>query len=66
MKTLTEHNEEAMKAWKIKNNPSGTGISCPNCSKELVNPSPNITLASYPPQINVTCLNCNYTGYAVA
>lgn len=46
--------------------PRPNGIACPTCSGELVDSHPGITLTSNPPQVNVACPACGFTGYRVA
>lgn len=47
--------------------PSGqTGIACPRCNAELVNPTPGSVLLSDPLQIRVACTACGCRGFAFA
>lgn len=67
LKPLKEFNAERSAFYfKSKPVPAGNGIACPNCGKELVDSAPNITLTSYPPQKNVACPACGYSGYRIA
>ncbi len=38
------------------------GIACPQCGKELVDTDPHIELMSHPPQKQVLCVACHWTG----
>jgi DNA-directed RNA polymerase subunit RPC12/RpoP len=42
------------------------GIACPACGSELHDSDPYVTLASNPPQKNVSCEQCGYQGYRLA
>lgn len=69
MKTLDQHNKERMEAHSIYmelQKPHPNGIACPKCGKELWDSAPTITLTSNPPQKNVHCPACGYTGYRLA
>lgn len=37
-----------------------TGIICPHCENEMINPHPGGALMSNPPQITVCCPECEY------
>jgi len=65
MKTLEEHNEESKEFfYKMNDNsPKPNGIKCPKCGEELLDSTPNIVLTSYPPQYNIHCSKCGYSGY---
>lgn len=62
MKTLNEYNEEYKKLWENRERMKYmTGIACPNCKTvEMKYLSPNIVLASSPPQKTIFCSECNY------
>lgn len=68
MKTLNEHNSERRSSHMSMNSnePRPNGIACPECGKELLDSNPYSTLASWPPQKDVKCSECDYTGYRVA
>ena len=59
LKTLARHNQEVRDAM---NNPNKNGIACPNCGSELDDVGRGILLSN-PPQMEVKCFNCGYTGY---
>ena len=63
LKTLEEHNKgiQDYSIPKVEYN----GIACPKCGEELYD-SRNVILTSYPPQRNVACSKCDYTGYRLA
>lgn len=58
MKTVEEHNREALENYKTKD--IGTGVQCPHCGAEMFETTPGIVLASYPPQKRVHCKSCGY------
>ena len=65
LKSLEESNAESRRlAFKISDNsPRPNGIACPNCGEELMDTNPMSTLTSNPPQKNVHCPKCEYSGY---
>lgn len=70
MKTLKEHNEQALNLIRgfnpiTKNGYSSVknGIECPDCGSELFDTNPNVILTSYPPKNEIHCSNCKYKGY---
>ena len=69
LKSLEQHNAEKlnlMPTGLANFFPEKNGIACPNCSEELYDSNPMVTLASIPPQKNIKCDNCNYSGYRIA
>ena len=71
MKSLEQHNEDRRRALdNIKlpraRGPQPNGIACPECGHELVDPYPEATLMSNPPQKSVSCPQCPFTGYRLA
>lgn len=62
MKTLEEHNKEALEEFMKKRRPPPNGIACPQCGKELVDDNPSLTLMSCPPQKNIHCEFCDFKG----
>ena len=72
LNTLDEHNAEQTEAYEeakqLRNAPHLTGIQCPNCEGELVNPTPQELIGPEPHLINVACQtpDCDYTGTAKA
>jgi len=69
MKTLDQFNTERRKFYATADNelgqPRPNGISCPTCKTELFDSSPMLTLTSSPPQKNIHCPKCGYTGYRI-
>ena len=65
MKTLDEYNAEQRAKFTQQEGPVLNGIACPECGAELMDTHPNITLLSNPPQKNVKCSKCDYSGYRV-
>ena len=61
LKSLEEHNKQRSIKPVYK-----TGIACPNCDNALVETFPGNILLSSPPQKEVHCENCNFSGYALA
>lgn len=61
MKTLEEHNREAMERRKPSDAPCGNGIACPKCGAELVD-EPGVSLLTDPPQTPIYCLKCDFGG----
>lgn len=69
MKTLELHNDERYEVFReldAMNKPHANGIECPECGKELRDSDPMCVLTSNPPQKNVHCPSCGYSGYRVA
>lgn len=72
LKTLAQHNAAITMARaqrKAKATPQGkpNGIACPMCRNgELMDTNPNIMLASDPPQMDVHCPACGWTGHRLA
>lgn len=48
------------------NSPRKNGIECPDCGEELFDSCPMMTLTSNPPQKNIHCEKCDYSGYRIA
>ena len=46
--------------------PIQNGIACPHCGEELWDKNPVKTLQTIPPQKEVLCKNCVFTGYRIA
>ncbi len=46
--------------------PRPNGLACPQCTAELLDTNPCLTLLSYPPQKDVKCSRCWYRGHRVA
>ena len=68
LRTLEEHNSERWSSHisMTDNSARLNGISCPNCNEEMYDTSPNVILTSNPPQKNIHCENCKYSGYRIA
>ena len=69
LKTLEEHNQEALKDSNFYvqfNLPKPNGIACPQCGKEMYDSNPMIILTSHPAQKNIHCKECGYVGYRYA
>ena len=65
LKSLGEHNAQRRAlSGPLAKQPNG--IACPWCDKELLDSNPSVTLTSDPPQKNVECPACGYTGYRLA
>jgi len=65
MESLDAFNKKAWENFTNNNHstPRPNGIACPKCAHELVDTNQGITLASYPPQKDVSCPECGYRGY---
>jgi len=61
MKTLKEHNEEAKRIPCEERESGSAGVLCDKCDAELVF-ADDFVLCSFPPQRNVVCKICGYTG----
>ena len=67
MQTLEEYNNKRRdQHLEIGGKLPKNGISCPKCGVELFDTNPWEILASYPPQKNIHCKECEYVGYRVA
>jgi ribosomal protein S27AE len=67
LKTLEEFNTQRRSGYRFPDStPKPNGIACPKCGEELVDSQPNVTLTSMPPQKNIHCPKCDYTGFRVA
>ena len=67
MKTLSERNEEmatARKKTRDEGHYGYAGVACDKCGAEMVR-SDGMVLMSNPPQKNVKCLSCGFTGRMV-
>lgn len=64
--SLEEYNKRTyewhMKQQELRNHGRPNGIACPECGNELVDSDPDAVLLSHPPQKNIKCPKCNYTG----
>lgn len=68
MKSLKDHNEERRSTYLQGNSQKGcpNDIACPKCLAELWDTNPHVTTLSIPPQKDVYCPECGYTGYRLA
>ena len=69
MQTLDEFNKRKYDDYaqiKKLSEPHTNGIECPRCQDELWDSQPMVTLTSDPPQKNVHCPSCGYSGYRLA
>lgn len=61
--SLDQHNQRSLQKQMFMgaffNKPNG--LECPQCKEELCD-LPGRILLSYPPQIEVKCLKCNFVG----
>lgn len=66
LKSLKEFNTEALNKLLMQSEyPHPNGIACPQCGAEL-NDLDNRICMSLPPQRNVGCLKCNWSGFRIA
>jgi hypothetical protein len=68
---LEEYNAEQLSShdrWLRKQEDPKTyarnGLECPKCGAELYDSRPGVKLLSNPPQKNIACTECDYTGLA--
>ena len=61
MKTLSEYEKERRSEPKYET--AWLEIACDHCGAELYNPTPNVSLTTDPPMINVRCSSCDFSGY---
>lgn len=66
MTKLEDFNRERRKAYSESRKPHPNGLQCPECSAELWDSDPMMTLTSNPPQKNIYCPQCGFTGRRVA
>lgn len=60
MKTIEQHNKEAVEKYRCSPAPEKTGVQCPHCGSEMLYENRNVQLLTYPPQARVYCNGCNY------
>lgn len=65
LKSIDEHNA-ARRASLATPAKTGNGIACPKCKSELQDTNPGMILASSPPQKDVRCPACGFTGLRLA
>lgn len=63
--SLEDHNSNAKYFYCQLGKPVKNGIACPKCGAELYDSNPFIILTSFPPQLEVHCEKCDYTGYRI-
>lgn len=61
LKSLEEHNQSRVVS-PVEPKDWPTGIACPKCGKELYDVNPHWVLPGIPPQVDVKCLACEWTG----
>lgn len=69
MKTLKEHNEQRLEAFRQmeeQRKPHPNGIACPKCGDEMWDSDPMMTFTSNPPQKSVHCPGCGHADYRIA
>lgn len=68
LEKLNDHNYRMTILWNnINNNTSiKNGIECPVCKEELFDSNPMQVLCSIPPQKNIHCEKCKYSGFRIA
>ena len=66
LKSLEEFNAEQRAIHRADAAPRLNGIACPKCGEELLDSWPMIILSSIPPQKDIHCPACDYSGYRVA
>lgn len=65
LKSLEDFNSDQGKRYTQEVS-TKNGIACPKCGSELIDTNPSTVLASCPPQKNISCEDCDYTGYRIA
>lgn len=69
LKTLAQHNAEMnarnTEETKARKDGKPNGIACPLCKEELRDTFPGLILASIPPQMDVHCPACGWTGHRI-
>lgn len=65
LKSLNDFNNERLAVHDAENTVPliKNGIACPSCGKELVDSNPNQMLLTDPPQKQIECGSCEYTGH---
>jgi hypothetical protein len=63
LKDLEQHNKDVLaKFWPKEPGPQPNGIACPRCGAELLDTNPSAMLLTSPPQFNIHCPECPFTG----
>lgn len=65
LESLADANARRVNEWLKKAGPSPSGISCPECGKELLDANDGTVLLTVPPQVRVHCPCCNWKGTRV-
>jgi DNA-directed RNA polymerase subunit RPC12/RpoP len=60
--SLAEHDNRLRELYRVKEEGVLNGIACPECGEELYDSNPTQELESFPPQMEIACVHCNYTG----
>ena len=66
LKSLESANQERRAFYKKMTEPGPNGIACPKCGDQLWDTNPTMELMSSPPQKDVHCPGCSYTGTRIA
>lgn len=65
MKTISQHNDEAIQTVAQIASRSMAGVLCDKCMVEMYYMNPNMVLASIPPKMTVVCPKCNHLDYKI-
>lgn len=65
MKTITEHNDQAIQTIAQLSNRAMAGVLCDSCKVEMYYMNPSMVLASIPPKMTVVCPSCNAVNYKI-
>jgi len=60
METIGEYEKRKSEEHLRLTQTNGNGISCPSCSNEMYDDSPNTLLLCYPPKKLIRCAQCGY------
>jgi hypothetical protein len=65
MKTITEHNDQAIQTVAQLASRTMAGVLCDKCKVEMYYMNPNMVLACIPPKMTVVCPNCSEVNYKI-
>ena len=65
MKTITEHNDQAITTIAQLVKVNNAGVLCDDCKVEMYYMNPNMVLACIPPKMTVVCPSCNKVDYKI-
>lgn len=65
MKTISEHNAQAIQTVAQLAGRIMAGVLCDRCKVEMYYMNPNTVLASIPPKMAVICPECNDVNYKI-